>query len=70
MFGDPLGILLPFFLMIVPVVLIYFLIRLAVRHGVVDAHRQLRREERSQDYLPNTHGESGNVTPGGTPGPS
>lgn len=67
MFGDPLGILLPFFLMIVPVVLVYFLIRLAVRHGMVDAQRQLRREELSRAYLQDTHGESGNVTPGGRP---
>ena len=67
-FGDPLGLMLPFLLMLLPVVLAYFVIRLAVRHGMLDAQRQLRREETSPGYVSNTKPEHGNVISSGDPG--
>lgn len=68
MFGDPLGLILPILLMILPIVLAYFVIRLAVRHGMLDAQRQMRREESSRAHLPNGNGEGGNVVSSGNPG--
>ena len=67
-FGNPLGLILPVLLMTVPIVLAYFVIRLAVRHGVVDAQRQLRREQPPWAHLPDRNSEGGNVISSGTPG--
>ena len=64
----PLGLILPVLLMTVPIVLAYFVIRLAVRHGVVDAQRQLRREQPSWAHRPERNSEGGNVISSGTPG--
>ena len=67
-FGNPLGLILPVLLMIVPIVVAYVVIRLAVRHGVVDAQRQLSREKPSWAHRPDSNGEGGNVISSGPPG--
>jgi hypothetical protein len=66
-FGDPFGLVLPALLVLVPLVLAYAVIRLAVRHGVVDAHRQLRREEGSPPHHPDGSGEPRDVAATGSP---
>lgn len=48
-----MDVLLYLALWIVPVFVGYFVIRLAVRHGVMDAHRRLHAEEIGRpDHLP------------------